>query len=128
MIGYGAARRSHGVMSLVLYHNPRCSKSRELHGALEERGVAFEVVEYLADPLSREALEAVVSLFPDAPGDLVRKDKRFAELGLDETDYVDAASVVEVLLAHPELMQRPILRAGARAAIGRPAEQALALL
>lgn len=115
-------------MSLVLYHNPRCSKSRELHGLLEERGAAFDVVEYLTEPLDRADLEAILALLPGAPADLVRKDKRFAELGLDAGDYTDAAAVIELLLVHPELMQRPILRSNDRAAIGRPVDQALDLL
>lgn len=115
-------------MSLVLYHNPRCSKSRELHGLLDERGVSFDVVAYLDTPLGRDDLEAILALLPDPPADLVRKDKRFAELGLDAADYETAESVTALLLDHPELMQRPILRSADRAAIGRPPEQALALL
>jgi arsenate reductase len=58
----------------------------------------------------------------------VRHDKRFAELGLEADDYTDAAPVIDLLLAHPELMQRPVLLAGDRGAIGRPPEQALELL
>ena len=115
-------------MALVLYHNPRCSKSRELLGRLEERGAEVEIVEYLAHPPTRADLERLLAALPDPPAALVRQDKRFAELGLDPEDYTTAEAVTELLLAHPELMQRPILVAGRKAAIGRPAEQALALL
>ena len=115
-------------MALVLYHNPRCSKSRELLGLLEDRKVDVEVVRYLEDTLSRSDLEHLLASLPDPPSALVRQDKRFAELGLDAARYTDAESVIALLLEHPELMQRPILVAGDRGAIGRPPEQALALL
>lgn len=115
-------------MGLVLYHNPRCSKSRELLGLLEERGADVEVVEYLESPPTRADLERVLAAIPDPPSALVRKDARFAELGLEADDYTDAPAVVELLLAHPELMQRPVLLVGRRGAIGRPPEQALELL
>jgi arsenate reductase len=115
-------------MGLVLYHNPRCSKSRELLGLLEARGADVEVVDYLESPPTRADLERLLAAIPDPPSALVRQDKRFAELGLAAEDYTDAAAVVGLLLAHPELMQRPVLIAGRRGAIGRPPEQALRLL
>jgi len=111
-----------------LYHNPRCSKSRELLGLLEARGVGVEIVDYLETPPSRDELERLLAAIPDPPAALVRQDARFEELGLDAADYTDAAAVTDLLIAHPELMQRPVLLVGARAAIGRPAERALALL
>jgi len=102
-------------MSLRLYHNPRCSKSRALLGLLEERGAQVEVVEYLKTPPDRAELDRLVAGVDDPPEALVRtKDARF--------------SVVALLLEHPELMQRPVLVAGDRAAIGRPPEDALRLL
>ena len=62
------------------------------------------------------------------PAELVRKDKRFAELGLKSEDYLDRESVIELLLKHPELMQRPIVIRGERAIIARPGEKVLELL
>jgi len=62
------------------------------------------------------------------PAELVRKDKRFAELGLKAEDYVDRDPVIELLLKHPELMQRPIVIRGQRAIIARPGEKVLELL
>jgi arsenate reductase len=67
-------------------------------------------------------------LLPNAPADLVRKDKTFTELGLQESEYVTRTAVVDILLKHPELMQRPIIIRGNRAVIARPAEKVLALL
>lgn len=95
---------------------------------MRERGVEFDVIEYLKTPLSREDFERFLDLLPDPPADLVRKDKRFKELGLDENKYVTREAVIEVLLAHPELMQRPIIIKGRKAVLARPSEKVLELL
>jgi arsenate reductase len=73
-------------------------------------------------------LEKVLELIPDPPGELVRKDKKFKELGLDEANYVTREAVVELLLQHPVLMQRPIIIRGEQAIIARPSEKVLELL
>ena len=65
---------------------------------------------------------------PDPPAELVRKDKNFAELGLDPADYESADAVIDLLLEHPKLMQRPIFVVGDRAVICRPSERVLELL
>jgi arsenate reductase len=116
------------VSDRVLFHNPSCSKSRGALEILTEQDVDFETVEYLTEPVDRATLERIVALLPDDPADLVRKDKNFKSLGLDAADYTDAESVVALLLAHPELMQRPVFVAGERAIIGRPSENVLELL
>ena len=95
---------------------------------LRDRGVEFDVVEYLKTPLSRAELERTIDLVPDPPAELVRKDKRFGELGLSADDYTDKESVVALLLEHPELMQRPVVFRGDRALICRPSEKVLELL
>ena len=114
--------------SVLVYHNPVCSKS---HGALEilgERGVDAEVIEYLKVNPSRADLERILDAIPDSPSALVRKDKRFQELGFNEADYQTREQVVDVLLEHPELMERPVVFAGDRALICRPSEKVLELL
>lgn len=116
------------MASVTIYHNPRCSKSRGALEILNGRGVELEVVEYLEKVPSRADLERILSLLPDAPGELVRKDARFRELGLDEGACESADAVVELLLAHPELMQRPIVIRGERAVIARPPEKLETLL
>jgi arsenate reductase len=73
-------------------------------------------------------LEKVLDLLPNAPADLIRKDKRFAELGVAEADCQSRPQVIDVLLLHPELMQRPIVVRGDRAVIARPSERVLELL
>jgi arsenate reductase-like glutaredoxin family protein len=79
------------------------------------KGHRLRHLEYLKTPPDRATLERFLDLLPDPPADLVRKDKRFKELGLDPADYVTRQQVVAVLLAHPELMQRPIVVRGRRA-------------
>jgi arsenate reductase len=116
------------MATLTVYHNPACGQSRGALALLEERGVAVDIVEYLKKPLDRATLERFLDLLPDPPADLVRKDKRFKELGLDAADYVTREQVVAVLLRHPELMQRPVVVRGDRAVLARPSEKVLALL
>ena len=95
---------------------------------MRERDVEFDVIEYLKAPLSREALERIVDLVPDNPQEMVRKDKSFTELGLNADDYTSKKAVVDILLEHPKLMQRPIIIRGGQAVIGRPSEKVLALV
>jgi len=112
----------------VVYYNPSCSKARGAVQLLREHGVEPEVIEYLKRPPSRADLERIVAAVPDAPRALVRKDKRFAELGLDHTAYETADAVVALLLEHPELMERPVVFRGTQAVIARPSEKVLELL
>jgi arsenate reductase len=111
-----------------VYHNPVCSKSRGALEILGERGVDVDVVEYLKAPPTRADLERIVDAVPDPPATLVRKDKRFGELGLTADDYQTKQQVVALLLEHPELMERPVVFRGERAVIARPSEKVLELL
>lgn len=95
---------------------------------MRARGVEFDTVEYLKHPLGRAALERVVSMLDAPPAELVRKDRRFSELGLKANDYTTAEAVVALLLEHPELMQRPIIVRGGKAVIARSPERLEALL
>jgi len=94
---------------------------------LRERGVEFDVIEYLKQPLDRATFERFLRLLAGPPGDLVRKDKRFAELGLQAADYTTRERVVDLLLRHPELMERPVVIRGDRAVVARPSERVLEL-
>jgi arsenate reductase len=111
-----------------MYHNAVCSKSRGALDILRDRGVELDVIDYLDEPLSRDDFERILDLLPDAPAELVRKDKRFKELGLDEADYQTREQVIDLLLEHPVLMQRPVVVLGDRALIARPSEKVLELL
>ena len=113
----------------TLFHNPRCTKSRTAKQLLDDRGVEYEVVEYLKAPPSRAELERIVELIDDPPAKLVRSgDPKFKDLGLAKGDYVEADAVVDLLVEHPELMERPILLTDDAAAIGRPTEKIADLL
>jgi arsenate reductase len=116
--------------TMVVYFNPVCSKARGAVEILEERGADIEVIEYLKELPTAADLERIVDAIPDPPAALVRKDKRFKELGLDEGDYETKEQVVAVLLEHPELMERPVVFSvsGDRALICRPSEKVLDLL
>jgi arsenate reductase len=112
----------------LVYHNPVCGKSRGALEILDDKGVQYDVVEYLKQPLTRADFEHILDSIPDEPAELVRKDKRFAELGLSEADYQTREQVIDVLLEHPELMQRPVVFRGDDARICRPSEIVLDLL
>jgi arsenate reductase len=109
----------------TIFHNPRCGSSRTALAWLEARPEPVEVVEYLKAPLDADGLRALLDELDGPPADLVRKDKRFAELGLDADDYAEVDAVVQVLVEHPELMQRPVVVRDGKAVIARPAESTL---
>lgn len=112
----------------TIFHNPACGKSRGALALLQERGIRPEIVEYLKSPPDRDALSRILDLLGGPPGDLVRRDKRFRELGLDPAAYTTRDAVIELLLVHPELLERPVVIRGRRAVIARPAERVLELL
>lgn len=117
------------MTDVTIYHNPRCSKSRQGVAALADAGVAAQVVRYLDEPLDRAALtDLLAMLTDDEPGDLVRRDPRFRALGLTSQDVATPEQVVDVLAAHPELMERPVLVRDGKAIIGRPTERIAAFL
>ncbi len=95
---------------------------------MRERGVEFDVIEYLKTPLDRAGLERIMDMLPNPPADLVRKDKNLETLGLDASHYVTREAVIDLLLQHPVLMQRPIIVRGQKAVLARPSEKVLELL
>ncbi len=111
----------------VIFHNPRCSKSRGALQILGEQGVDPEVVEYLQAPPDRATIERILDAIADEPKALVRGDD-VKKLGLAPSDYTSRDAVVGLLLEHPEVMQRPVVFVGDRAVIARPSEKVLELL
>ncbi len=90
----------------------------------EEEGLSYETVLYMKQRPDRTALRKLVSMLEDPVEDLVRKDSKFKKLGLDPDDYVgNAGAVVDLLDAHPALLQRPVLVRGGRAIVGRPRDR-----
>ena len=95
----------------------------------KELGVDTEIVQYLKTPPDKATLEKIIGMLEDPVEDLVRKDAKFEKLGLDPAAFVGKPkAVVDILLKHKELMQRPILIKGNKAIIGRPKERAAAFL
>jgi arsenate reductase len=113
------------MAEITIYHNPNCSTSRYALDTAAEMGVEVDVVKYLlkSQLLEREDLVTLTELLEDPVTDLVRRDGNFKKLGITEEQVADADGVVDTLLAHPELLQRPILVRGQRAIIGRPKDR-----
>lgn len=112
---------------IVIFHNPSCSKSRQALALLKERGVEPEVVRYKDHPLDRATIERIVRLVPDDPATLVRAgDARKA--GIDPAEHTTAEAVVDLLVEHGGLMERPVVLRGERGVIGRPTEAVETLL
>ncbi|HLO77210.1 MAG TPA: arsenate reductase (glutaredoxin) [Magnetospirillum sp.] len=114
------------MTQVTIYHNPRCSKSRETLKLIEDRGVTPQVVEYLKTPPSAEELIRILALLGKAPRDILRK-KEAAEAGID-ADALSDAELIKAMVANPAVIERPIVVAGDKAALGRPPENALAIL
>ena len=115
------------MADVTIYHNPGCSTSKSVLAMAGDAGVDVDVVQYLKTPPSRERLEWLVDHLDGPVADLVRKDPYFKELGLDPADYTSKEAVVDLLVEHPRLMQRPLLVKGDRVVIGRPKERAAEL-
>jgi arsenate reductase len=116
------------TMPIRIYHNPRCSKSRTALALLRERGVEPQVVEYLKTPPDEKELKELLDLLGMRPRQLIRRGESvYRELGLDDPDLDDAA-LIRAMVAHPVLIERPIVVANGHAALGRPPEQVLEIL
>ncbi len=106
-------------MNVTLYHNPRCSKSREALELLRARGVTPTIIDYLKTPPSPAELRSLLAALGIGARQLVRdKEAAWAECGLAGVD--DEARIIAALSSHPVLIERPIVVRGARAVLGRP--------
>ncbi|WP_310737612.1 arsenate reductase (glutaredoxin) [Mitsuaria sp. WAJ17] len=111
---------------MKIFHNPRCSKSREALALLQEAGLAPEVIEYLKTPPDLGTLKALVRQLGLPVRELLRSSEAlYAELGLADADD---EQLLEALLQHPQLLQRPIVVRGEQALIARPPERLKAWL
>ncbi|KRE89198.1 arsenate reductase [Frateuria sp. Soil773] len=111
-----------------IYHNSRCSKSRATLALLEERRIAPEVVNYLENPPSAAELANLLGLLGMTPRQLLRTgEAEYADLGLADPS-IDDAAIIAAMAAHPKLIERPIVVANGKAALGRPPEAVLAIL
>lgn len=115
-------------MSVKILHNPRCSKSRQTLQLLQEQGVEPEIIEYLKTPPTQAELEDILKKLDMQPRDLMRKrEAEYKAAGMDNTD-LDNAALVNGMVQNPKLIERPIVLANDKAAIGRPPESVLAIL
>ena len=114
------------MSEVTIYHNPRCSKSRQTLALLEERGIEPRVVLYLEQPPSGDELRTLLTQLGMSARDLARtKESAYAELGLWNASDDD---LIKAMTNHPILIERPIVQANDKAALGRPPEDVIAIL
>lgn len=115
-------------MTVILYHNPRCSKSRQTLALLEAQGVKPSIREYLNDVPSAQELDEILTMLDMAPRDLMRKKEvEYKENNLDDST-LSHDDLLSVLIKNPKLIERPIVIKDGKAAIGRPPEDVLKIL
>jgi arsenate reductase (glutaredoxin) len=115
-------------MDVVIYHNPDCGTSRNTLAMIRNAGFEPHVIEYLKSPPSRAMLEQLIERMGITPRDLLReKGSPYADLGLDEPSLSDAA-LLDAMMAHPILINRPIVVSPKGVRLCRPSEQVLDLL
>ncbi|MES9941951.1 MAG: arsenate reductase (glutaredoxin) [Candidatus Thiodiazotropha sp. 6PLUC2] len=115
-------------MSIEIYHNPRCSKSRQTLQLLQEQGLEPDIVEYLKTPPDKKTLEKILNMLGLEPRDLMRKkESEYKENHLDDASLT-RKQLIDAMIAHPKLIERPIVIKDGKAAIGRPPEKVLELI
>ena len=115
-------------MAITIFHNPRCSKSRATLALLEERGIEPEIRLYLQDPPDSAELTGILDLLGKSPRELMRKgEAEYKEQGLADEGLSDE-SLIAAMAATPKLIERPIVLANGKAAVGRPPESVLEIL
>tara|TARA_B100000745_G_scaffold46726_1_gene28109 strand:+ start:739 stop:1086 length:348 start_codon:yes stop_codon:yes gene_type:complete len=115
-------------MTVTIYHNPRCSKSRQTLALLIDNGIKPKIVEYLNRPPTQKELSRILRLLNLAPRDLMRKkESEYKSMGLDNLN-LDDSSLIAAMISHPILMERPIVTTENNAAIGRPPENVLSII
>ena len=115
-------------MAITIYHNPRCSKSRQTLQLLRDKGIEPEIVEYLSNPPSVAELDSILTLLNLEPRDLMRKkEAEYKQAGLDNPD-LSREQLIQGMVNNPKVIERPIVLNGEKAAVGRPPENVLGIL
>lgn len=113
---------------VTIYHNPRCTKSRQTLALLEQRGIKPKVIEYLETPPSAMELKHLLKLLGMPARELLRtKEDEYRQGKLDDLSLSDS-EIINAMVKHPRLIERPIVVVGNKAAIGRPPENVLKIL
>ena len=113
---------------IVIYHNPRCSKSRATLQLLKDQGIEPRIIEYLKTPPSKDEMERILTLLGLEPRDLMRKkEPEYKEADLDDPGLT-RDTLILAMLQRPKLIERPIVLAHGKAALGRPPESVLEIL
>jgi arsenate reductase len=116
-------------MTITIWHNPRCSKSRQTLELLQKKGVTPAIREYLKEPPSKAEVETLIDRVGGDPGELIRDgETEFKALKKKKKAEMSKTDIAKAIAAHPILLQRPIVVSGKKAAIGRPPEAVLPLL
>lgn len=111
-----------------IFHNPRCSKSRRTLELLTERGIEPEIIRYLETPPTEQELSDILEMLGRQPRELMRSgENEYKELGLDNPD-LSRSQLITAMVATPKLIERPIVLANGKAALGRPPENVLTIL
>ena len=114
-------------MAIEIYHNPRCSKSRQTLILLQEQGIEPVIIEYLKTPPSQTELDALLTKLGKEPVELMRKgEEEFKEHFKGKE--LSRAEAISLMVAHPKVIERPIVVNGDKAAVGRPPESVLEIL
>jgi arsenate reductase len=116
------------VPDLTVYEKPTCTTCRKLAALLEARGIEFERVNYHIDPLPEEKIRDLLRKAGVRPREVLRtKEPEYKELGLDSPDTTDD-ELIQAMVQHPQLLQRPVVERGDRAVLARPPERVLEIL
>lgn len=116
------------LMNTTIWHNPRCSKSRQTLALLEEHGIQPTILKYLDTPPDSGTIASVVGQLGISPRDLLRRgEAEYKELGLNNPAISDQ-ELFEIMSDHPKLIERPIVIQGNQARLGRPPENVLEIL
>ena len=112
---------------MKIYHNPRCSKSRQALSILQENGIDTEIIEYLKEPITKDIIKDLLKKLNILPKELIRTNEEIWRTE-GKNQNLDGDEIIELMINHPKLIERPIVVNGKKAIIGRPPENVLKIL
>ena len=115
-------------MNTIIYHNPRCSKSRQTLQLLNDNKIEPEIVEYLQTPPTHQQLDSILRGLEMEPRDLMRKNEDEYKANNVADESLTRDQLIEIMIANPKLIERPIVVIGDKVAVGRPPEAVLEIL